>query len=90
VREDLPSTADPGSMRTTGVPAWRRRCTSRSSLRRACHRIGASVGRVPRRADIGDTTTTRSTSARRSTSALVGEWTPPSKYETPSTCTGAK
>ena len=46
-------------------------------------------GRRPRR-DIGELTSTRSRSSPRSTSALVGEWTPPSMCASPSITTGAK
>jgi hypothetical protein len=78
-------------MRTTSMPASRNFRHSRSRRLWADHRIGASGVRArPWAADMGDTTTTRSSSHFASTSALVGEWTPPSKYDTPSMRTGAK
>ncbi len=76
------SVAASGSKMCTSTPAARSRRHSRRSRAPWARRIAWSVERrnARGRADIGDSTTTVSTSVPRSTSALVGECTPPSMY----------
>ena len=86
------STASSGWKATTTTPRRRSRRASASTSAPAHTRIGWSGdrrGRRPRR-DIGELMITRSMSSSRSTSAFVGEWTPPSRCASPSITTGAK
>ena len=81
----------PGSIRITVEPAASRRRTSRSRRRWADHLTSASAlldGNLA--ADMGEMTSTTRGGRPRRTSALLGEWTPPSKYSTPPMATGAK
>ncbi len=81
----------PGSRLTTVVPAASSRAISRSSRRCTVRRNRPSAPfALPWAADMDETITTMSRPSERSTSALVTECTPPSKYSVPSMVTGRK